>query len=325
MARTAPPKHRNWMALTPHIGTLRIDELILAGTHNAGMDKQSPNFSLPQEITQDVSPLEQIQNGIRALDLRVSFYEKHPGGDPRRFQIFHATSSGRTVATDIIDAVKSFYTDLEQTGHKARDIVILDFHQFRNFTDGAHHELARLIIDSLGERIIHHDLRFLTLSELWAQHPGKNIVIAYNNSTTHWKFWEGVDQCWSGENLISSSNLKLFMDEVSLGGKPDYQLQSVQCAKYVLPFHVPDDFSEKINEWFKSESAVSYIQNFHIINTDWSLRSNIVADCIHANLIRAGLRQVAQSAAGDQPLTSDAGQVTHHVLDLVSRGCEDNG
>ncbi|KFE51401.1 hypothetical protein [Pseudomonas syringae] len=291
MTSTATPKHYNWMALTPQIGTLRIDELILAGTHNAGMDKQSPNMSLPQEITQDVSPLEQIQNGIRVLDLRVSYYEKYPPGDPRRFQIYHATSSGRTIAIDILGALLGFYSKLEQSGDKAREIVILDFHMFKNFTDEAHHQLVRQIIHSLGERIIQHDLRFLTLGELWAQHPGKNVVIAYDDPMTHWKFWDGVDQCWSGENLISTSNLKLFMDEVAEGRKPDYQLQSIQCAKYVLPFHVPDDFSEKINEWFKSESARSYIQNFHIINTDWALRSNIVEDCIHANIIRAGLRQ----------------------------------
>lgn len=290
MNSTASSQHANWMALTPQIGKLRIDELILAGTHNAGMDKQSPNLSLPQEITQDVPPLEQIRKGIRVLDLRVSFYEKHPNGDPRRFQIYHATSSGRTIATDILDAVTGFYRDLEQAGDKAREIVILDFHQFRNFTDEAHRQLVQRIIDSLGERMIHHDLRALTLNELWSQHPGRNVVVAYDDPATHWKFWGGVDQCWAGVNLISTTRLKAFMDQVASTPKADYQLQSIQCAKYTLPFHVPDDFSKKINEWFKSESADSYIQKFHIINTDWSLRSNIVENCIHANIIKAGLR-----------------------------------
>jgi len=278
-----------WMALTPRIGTLRIDELILAGTHNAGMDKKSPNISLPQEITQDVSPLEQIQNGIRVLDLRVSFYEKHPVGDPRRFQIYHATSSGRTIAVDILGAVVGFFRELERSGDTAREIVILDFHQFRHFTGEAHQQLIRLIINSLKERLIADDLRCLTLEELWTHHPGKNVVVAYDDQQTHWKFWDGVDQCWVGSNLISAASLKAFMDEVADNPKPDYQLQSIQCAKYVLPFHVPDDFSDKINLWFKSESADSYIQKFHIITTDWSLRSDIVQNCIHANIIKAGL------------------------------------
>lgn len=285
------PGHRSrWMALTPQIGTLRIDELILAGTHNAGMDKKSPNISLPQEITQDVSPLEQIQNGIRVLDLRVSFYEKHPVGDPRRFQIYHATSSGRTIAVDILGAVVGFYRELERSGDSAREIVILDFHRFRHFTVEAHQQLIRLIIDGLKERLIADDLRFLTLEELWTQHPGKNVVVAYNNRETHWRFWAGVDQCWCGSNLASTAKLKEYMDEIAESPKVDDQLRSVQCAKYVLPFHLPDDFSDRINIWFKSESADSYIQKFHIITTDWSLRSDIVQNCIHANIIKAGLR-----------------------------------
>ncbi len=287
---TTTSERSRWMARTPQIGKLRIDELILAGTHNAGMDKKSPNISLPQEITQDVSPLEQIQNGIRVLDLRVSFYPRHPPGHPLRFQIFHATSSGRTIATDILGAVNGFYASLEACGDPAKEIVILDFHQFRGFTDQAHGELAQLILDRCGERLIAHKLRYLKLDELWARHPGRNVVIAYDDSAAHWQFWSGVDQCWAGSNLISAANLKLFMDEVADSFKPDYQLQSIQCAKYVLPFHVPDDFSDKINDWFKSESASSYIQKFHIINTDWSLRSEIVSNCIHANMIKAGLR-----------------------------------
>lgn len=289
MNRT-PGDRSRWMALTPQIGTLRIDELILAGTHNAGMDKKSPNISLPQEITQDVSPLEQIQGGIRVLDLRVSFYPKHPQGDPLRFQIFHATSSGRTIASDILGAVNGFYTSLEACSADAKEIVILDFHQFRNFTDEAHEELGELILDSLKQRMIPHHLRYLSLTELWAQHPGRNVVIAYNDNAVHWQFWSGVDQCWAGSNLISAADLKVFMDEDADCSKPDYQLQSIQCAKYVLPFHLPDDFSDKINLWFKSESADSYIQKFHIITTDWSLRSDIVQNCIHANIIKAGLR-----------------------------------
>lgn len=290
MNYTPRPKYANWMALTPQIGKLRIDELILAGTHNSGMDKKSPYMNFLQEITQDVSPLEQIENGIRVLDLRVSFYEKYPAGDPRRFQIYHATSSGRTIATDILNAMQTFFSSLEQSRSRAKEVIILDFHQFNNFTADAHQQLVRLILDSLGERIIPEELHPLKLDELWAQHPGKNVVIAYNDDASHWKFWDAVDQCWSGANLISTSTLKLFMDDVAEGRKPDYRLQSIQCAKYVLPFHVPDDFSEKINEWFKSESADSYIQKFHIISTDWSLRSNLVAECIHANIIRAGLR-----------------------------------
>jgi hypothetical protein len=283
-------QYSNWMAVTPHIGKLRIDELILPGTHNSGMDKQSPNISLKQEITQDVPPLEQIKNGIRVLDLRVSLYDQYPVSDPRRFQIFHSSSSGRTISTDILGAVEGFLRSLEASATPAKEIIILDFHQFKNFNDAGHHQLISLVLTSLGKRLIPYSLRHLKLEQLWQLHPDKNVVIAYNSGISDGQFWDGVDQRWSGVNLISTSKLKTFMDGVANTRKPDYRLQSIQCAKYVLPFHMPDDFSKRINEWFESTSAASYIQQFHIINTDWSLRSNIVRNCIHANIIKAGLR-----------------------------------
>lgn len=283
-------QHLNWMALTPQIGNLRIDELILAGTHNSGMDKRSPNSSLPQEITQEVPPLEQIQNGIRVLDLRISLYNKYAASDPRRFQLYHASSSGRTIDKDILEAVNSFYRSLEHSADKAKEIVILDFHQFKNFNDEGHQQLASIIIDRLRNRLIPYDLRHLKLADLWKLHPGKNVVIAYHSGARDRQFWPGVDQCWSGVNLMTTAKLKAFMDTVAEPPKPAYRLQAIQCAKYVLPFHVPDDFSGKIDEWFHSSSQRSYIQNFHIINTDWSLRSRIVENCIHANIIKAGAR-----------------------------------
>lgn len=86
---TVPPhtKH-NWMHRIPHLGRLRIDELILPGTHDSGSDKESPNLSLPQEYTQDVSPAKQVEAGIRALDLRVSYYEPPPQATHADFNCF---------------------------------------------------------------------------------------------------------------------------------------------------------------------------------------------------------------------------------------------
>jgi hypothetical protein len=287
--------HTQWMANIPHLGRLRIAELILPGTHNAGMDKKSPNFNWPQEITQDVSPEEQIQQGIRSLDLRVSFYESYPVSDPKRFQLFHGTSSGRNIANDILVPVQRFYRDLERNGEDAREIIILDFHQFKDFTAQAHKQLHEQIIQTLGDRLIPHDLRRLTLNELWTEHPRRNVVIAYNASQSNARFWDGVDQRWSGSNLNNTRELKAFIDTVAASHRSDSRLEAVQCAKYVLPFHVPDDFSDKIDEWFKSQDEHSYIQNFRTINTDWSLRSNIVSNCIHANQIKARLRNAPSS------------------------------
>ncbi len=282
---SAPYLH--WMGQTPGIEQLIISELILPGTHNSGCDKQSPNLGLPQELAQDVSPLEQLRNGIRVLDLRVAFYKKHPAGSPKRFQLYHLTSSGRTVAVDIVQKVIEFYEELESTGAVAREIVILDFHQFDSFTDAAHEELQALLLDGLGPRLLPYPLRGLSLSRIWNDHPGKNVVIAYNHGTTGQELWDGVDQRWPGSNLFNTNTLKTFMDKVAPEHKPAYRLKAIQCAKYSLPLHAPTDLTQKIDQWFASVDEDSYIQNFYIINTDWSLRSRLIAHCQHANAIRS--------------------------------------
>lgn len=284
----------NWMHRMPQIGTLRIDQLVLAGTHNSGSDKQAPSLMLPQEYTQDVSPAKQIEAGIRALDLRVRFVQDYPVGDPRRFQLYHLTSSGRTVSDDIFDMLDRFYDGVFESNDTQKEIIILDFHQFEYFTEAVHDEFITLINNEMAHRLVPYAYRTLSLNELWAEHPWKTVVAAYNKRNHHALLWPGVDQLWSGDNLNTTAQLKVFMDETAQYGKSAYKLEAIQCAKYVLPFHVPDDFSDKVDDWFQSEDINSYIQNFHIINTDWSLRSKIVDNCIHACHVRAAAHASAE-------------------------------
>lgn len=279
--------HLDWMAQTPEIGLLRIDQLILPGAHNAGSDKRSPNSGIPQEKAQDVAPLEQLRQGVRALDLRVVFYSKYEKGDPRRFQLFHLTSSGRTVTGDILACVHAFFEELERTGSPARDIVVLDFHQFKDFTESTHLEFQDLLIKSLGARALPRQLSALTLNDIWQDHPGKNVVLAYNHSSSEERLWHGLKQRWPGQNLFNTNTLKAFVNEVAVEYKPEFSLTAIQCAKYSLPLHAPSDLSLKIDQWFASADENSFIQNFYIINTDWTLRSALVAQCLHANAVRA--------------------------------------
>ncbi|MFY1667826.1 hypothetical protein [Pseudomonas sp. Pseu.R1] len=294
------PIHMRWMAETTRLQHLRIDELILPGAHNSGSDKQSPNLGLPQECAQDVSPHEQLRHGIRVLDLRIAFYKKHPLGSPQRFQLYHLTSSGRTVAVDVIQKVQAFYRELESHGVPAKEIIVLDFHQFDKFPPEAHAELQALLLNELEPRLVPYTLRGLTLSRLWADHPGRNVVIAYNHGSGGYEFWYGVDQRWPGENLFNTNTLKGFIDKTAQETKTPHRLTAVQCAKYSLPFHAATDLSDKINQWFASVDEQSYIQNFYIINTDWSLRSDLIQQCRHANDIR-GQRKLDHPEAPLQP------------------------
>ena len=278
---------RSTWQTTYHGGrTLRIMDTILPGTHDSGMDKDA-SYTNSYETCQDISPHHQLMNGIRVLDLRVEFKENAPINSHSRFSIYHDLNSGRTVGYDILEGVKMFRNHKPANGNPKKEIVILDFHQFKNFTDAAHKELHALIKNSLGAAIIPRWMNALTIEQIW-NHGDYGVVIAYEDDRRDPLFWDGVKQKWIGENFPSTDKLKEFMDGIATYPKPYDELWSIQCAKYnKIPIATPDDFSDKIREWFYSEDQGSYIQKFYIINTDWSLRQRLVDNCIHANRIRA--------------------------------------
>ncbi|WP_416423293.1 hypothetical protein RAM80_26115 [Pseudomonas sp. App30] len=273
-----------WMSNNAVIGNLRIDQLILPGSHDSGSHKrQRPQLQLPHEITQDLPPIEQVRNGIRSLDLRVRFCRQFAAGDPRRFQLTHMNSVGRSLEEDLITPLLAYYDEADTQ----REIIILDLHQLKDFTPAAHEELQQVLAARLGHRCLPYDAIGKKLVYLWLENPGKTLVLAYRGPAWNALIWKPVNQRWSESNTLPTHQLKNFMDKVAREHKPDEELRSIQCARYALPLFLPDDFSDKIDLWFHSEDEQSYIQQFYIINTDWSLRSRIVANCIHASVVKA--------------------------------------
>ena len=283
----------------------KIQDTILPGTHNSGYDKQA-QYQSTAETCQDVSPHVQLQSGIRALDIRVQFYFGYGYSDPRTFQIFHGGNSGRTIVGDIIPAAINLYSAAD------KEIVILDFHEFKNFTDAAHHELARVLKAWFGDKIISPAYNNLIVGQLWDLR--KNVVIAYNAGPRDALFWNGVNQRWIGKNTPSSGELKAFVDKVGAETKPANELRSIQAAKYVLPFYVPDDMSGDVMSWFSSSDANSPIQKYYIVNTDWSLRHRFVDNCIHANQFRNPGLKLYTADNGRLDITAQT-HISHEIDD----------
>jgi hypothetical protein len=276
----APPNnaHRaSWMGTYQTVADLKIEDMILPGTHNSGFDKQAPR-SPASETCQDVSPHVQLQYGIRALDLRVQFFSGYAKGDARRFSIFHMGTSGRTVQGDIIAAVNNLHRQF------GTELVILDFHEFKNFTTAAHQELGAIIKTAFGSRLIEPSDKNLLAYQLWSR--GKNIVIAYKSSDRDRLFWPGVNQRWIGSNTPSNNALRDFVSNVGKEVKPAGELRAIQAAKYSMPFFTPKDMSKETMSWFAAGSTSHPIMKHYIINTDWSLRNRLVDNCIYANQFR---------------------------------------
>lgn len=309
-----------WISKTPHIQNLRIEQLILPGTHNSGVDQEA-NYTSTYGTCQDFSPFNQLIRGVRVLDLRVEF---HPTAKTRqeRFQLVHHIRSGRNIKRDILDQVNRFH---QRTGGK--ELVILDFHTFDKFTPAADAELQTLIKSTLGTHtLIAPYYSPFTLKQIQAIGP-MNTVIAYNRGTRDTLFWGGVNQRWKGDFSPSTRELKKFMDAVALETKPEGQLRSIQCAKYNKGIPSPDDFSNKVSEWFASKDIHSYIQKFWIINTDWTTRSYIVGNCRHANMVKAAALRHAQELTPTNSRAVD-GIIPGHYRALIftlsdGHGCQE--
>ncbi|WP_416427290.1 hypothetical protein RAM80_15145 [Pseudomonas sp. App30] len=285
----------DWMGRYSGARSLRIQDCILPGTHHSAFDKKAPHTP-SSETCQDVGPFSQLVCGIRVLDLRVQFFSGYPAGDPRRFSIFHSTTSGRTVAGDVLRDLLMFRL-LQVT---SREIVILDFHEFKNFTDAAHLELATLIKQKLGEQhLVTPSMARMTINQIWNAGPA-NTVIAYKRAVRDAKFWDGVNQRWSGSHTPTNNELRDFIARVGRETKGELELKSVQACKYALPFFVPNDRSGDLMTWFASGPGKP-ILNHYIINTDWSLRQRLVDNCIHGNHLRAQSLRYAQSPEDAAP------------------------
>lgn len=285
----------HWMSTYTGVRNLPIDLAILPGTHNSGFDEKA-QFAPTSEVCQDVSPHEQLNAGIRVLDIRVHHYAGYLSGDPRRFMIYHSTTNGRTIQGDIINGIKSFH--FGSGWDRRREIVIVNFHQFRKFTQAAHAELIGILKSAFGDSIISPTYKNLSVSQIWGLPGFKNVVVSYNAGERDPSFWPGVNQCWIGSNTPSDSALKEFIDKVGKEVKPAGELRSIQAARMVFPFFVPKDISGSLMSWFAAGNAHSPIMKYYIINTDWSLRHRLVDNIIYSNQFRArtlGLQDVEQA------------------------------
>lgn len=302
-----------WISETPDIQNLRIEDLILPGTHNSGVDSEAL-YTSSFGTCQDYSPFNQLIRGVRVLDLRVEF-DPTARTQQERFLLVHHIRSGRNIKRDILDALNSFH---QRTGGK--ELVILDFHTFEHFTPDAHAELATLIKATLGtDALIPAHYRSFTLKQIQSRGP-MNTVIAYNRGLRDALFWGGVNQRWKGDFSPSTDALKTFMDSVAQETIPEGELRSIQCAKYNKFPPTPDDFSDKVGQWFASKDINSYIQTFRIINTDWTLRSYIVGNCRHANLIKvAALRPAVQLSPDSSHFVKGIMPGEHRALTIVLR------
>lgn len=168
--------HPDWMSsMKADIRDRKLRELCIPGTHDSGTyDPVSP-FGAPWVQTQDQSISQQLEDGIRFLDVRIGYYPDTEEKYSEAFWLVHGDWSTWVELEEFLDEVGSFLHDHDE-------ILLLNFHRFNRFDEGE--KTPEEVHEMLVERIMNADLPGGgTLSDVLAPD-------SYGNDVTPGTLWE---------------------------------------------------------------------------------------------------------------------------------------
>jgi 1-phosphatidylinositol phosphodiesterase len=275
---------RNWMAATPAIDTLSLNELTLPGTHNAGSDWKASWPLIPGAhwlACQHESFYSQLQHGSRALDIRLTYDTDAPGLG--KFCLHHNGYRNARVLGHLVDDVERFLDE------NPNEFIILDFHDLSgdkfDFT-----YFNNMIIRFLGRRIIPSKNRSLSLRQLKQISALQRVLVAapWNRALDQSVFIEQIEHQWSGNGITSAAELEQYIIKVLKYPPGTWAPWSLSATSYSA-LGGPVDIHDELNSWFAPNKS-DWATRCNIINVDFIEESNIVSYCLSANLNKAAKR-----------------------------------
>lgn len=280
----------DWMSNINAIDRLTLGELVLPGAHNAGVDKKA-DYAGPGVVhwaaCQNNTFLTQLNNGARALDLRLEQDEKG------NFWCQHNGWRSSRALEDLIMAVDRFLTD------NPDEFIVLDFHEMS--TRSRRFELAefsRLMLTHLGKRMIPTRNSYLTLGQLKEISGLQRVMVATPDGLDREYFHDKISHHWSGIDSASIDDLQRFISQVMQSPPREYLPWSLSATCYAV-LGGPVDIQEKLNEWF-DPARTDWASKCSIINADFFEESNLVQYCRTANVVKAW-RKVNATTEYDPP------------------------
>jgi 1-phosphatidylinositol phosphodiesterase len=266
---------RTWMEqYLPCIGNLKLTELTLPGSHDAGTFR-ADGVSQPWVQTQYLSLEQQLEQGVRALDVRLMI----SGTGENRFQFCHGDYLTNLSFVEGVQQINSF---LDRT---SKEIVIMDFHRFEGkWTTADYEDLAALIQRKFpNNRLIPNTQSQSTLGQItstpgrvviglgeWSNAPA-NVVVWMKQNTTFWTY--SVEQYWCGTSVTTWSYVKNYMDGVlaNVRAPKDHLWALMSQYNYNFSsFGKPANVPKEISSYFTGENGL----RSNIIDVDWWDRVN---------------------------------------------------
>jgi 1-phosphatidylinositol phosphodiesterase len=276
----------SWMKdLHPLIKSLKLGELSLAGAHNAGMDRKA-EYSNSYITCQDDSFRYQLNNGVRALDIRLRWFSGYGDDNVNRGLVFdHSQTSGRTFA-NLLNDVDRF--------HEANpgEIIILAFHklepnQSRNPVPYA--AIHAHFMRHYTHKMLPRSAAALTLEQIRVQYPGPRFIVAVPNEVcggqrNNTYFWDKIRHEWAGSGVVSPERLFSFISGVMKAPPTSKVPWSLSATTYGIGG--PGDIVDRLRDRFPVGG--DWQRKSSIINFDWCARSNatMIRQCIESNVFK---------------------------------------
>ncbi|CAK1585387.1 unnamed protein product [Parnassius mnemosyne] len=276
------------------INSLRIGELVIPGTHNAGAWRFDTEISTVTRdsfvLCQDRSIWAQLVHGIRYLDFRIAYYEFYPNKD-ERYWLNHNLIRVRP----LVPLLKEIRAFLDVT----KEVVFLDAHHFPvGFyePDGSpirsvHAGLLEIVHRELGPHLAHADrfatapgTRGPTLQSLLD--ADKRLLFSYvDNSVVSentW-LWPILPHLWANTN--NPSELFQYLDEaISMSPHPNARspLHSAMAQTTPTVFDILllrgslRMNADAVNRNVTARLVTHWRQQANIISTDFFLANDVI-------------------------------------------------
>ncbi|WP_448647537.1 hypothetical protein [Pseudomonas mohnii] len=321
---TSTYRLNSWMAdLYSSIKSLRIGQLSLASAHNAGMDYEAP-YSNSYIACQDKSFRNQLDNGVRVLDIRLRWFSGYGDDNVNSGLIFyHSQTSGRTFANMLHDIDRFQETN-------PGEIVILDFHELSQQRSDKPIPYAAIHAHFMGHytgKMLPRSASTLTLEQIRAQYPGPRIIVAVPNEVCaggrdNTYFWNKINHEWAGDGIVELDRLLAHIESVMANPPSGTAPWSLSATVYNIGG--PRAIISDLVQWFPKFG--DRIKKCNIINFDFCSRNSALAvqQCIESNILKGSRLAITSPVPGGWYLNGASsvkgGGMPGATIELYDRG-----
>ncbi|XP_039729256.1 PI-PLC X domain-containing protein 1 isoform X2 [Pteropus medius] len=296
----------DWMsALCPRLWDVPLHQLSIPGSHDTMtycLDRKSPispNESrllqllakvvpcltqpvvLKWSVTQALNVTEQLDAGVRYLDLRVAHMLEGSARNLHFVHMMYTTALVEDTLTEISEWLENH----------PREVVILACRNFDGMTADLHEYLVTCIKNIFGDMLCPRG-EVPTLRQLWAR--GQQVVLSYDDECAvrrHRQLWPAIPYWWG--NQVKPEKLVRYLEQMQRCGRPGglfvAGINLTENLQYILAHpaaslrKVTVPSLPYLSTWVREQSPGPGPQCINIIAGDFIGADTFVSDVIRLN------------------------------------------